>query len=154
MMIRSFIAICLLIGLPGHAALADGSSDRVVAYTIVDGRTIPDSLTGRAGDAEAGRRLYFDRELTGCSGCHGSPGGPGAEAGPDTEAAPSLARLSSRMDIGRTRLWLVAPQVIKPGTPMPGYYTIGQRFDEKDPRYGEPTLSAKEIEDILAYLMR
>lgn len=128
--------------------------DRVVTYAIVNGREIPDSLTNAPGNAEAGRRLYFDRERTGCSGCHGSPGGPGAEADPDSGGAPRLSGLARRMNAGAIRLWIVAPEVLRPGTGMPAYYTLGQRTDPKDPRYGEPVLSAGEIEDIIAYLLR
>ena len=134
--------------------VATAAADRVVSYRIVDAREIPDSLTGVPGDAEAGRQLYFDRTLTGCSGCHGSPSGPGAEADPDQERAPSLSKLAKRMTPGAARLWLVAPSVLRPGTSMPAYYAVGQRNDPKDPRYGEPILSAQEIENILAYLMR
>ena len=130
------------------------ASDRVVAYRIVDGREIPDSLTGSAGDPEAGRQLYFDRDLTGCSGCHGSPGGPGAQADANQESAPRLSNLNRRMSVGAARLWLVAPEVLRAGTMMPGYYRVGQRDDPKDPRFGEPILSAQEIENLLAYLLR
>lgn len=136
----------------GMATAANG--DRVVAYTIVDASAIPESLTGRPGDPEAGRRLYFDRQLTRCSGCHGSPGGPGAEADPDRSAAPSLAGLAERMRPGTIRLWLVAPNVINPETTMPGFYDIGQRQDPQDQRFGEPLLSAQDVENVLAYLMR
>lgn len=129
-------------------------SDRVVSYTIVDGRGIPASLTGRAGNAEAGRKLFFDRGSTGCSGCHGSPGGPGAQPNPDGASAPSLAGVAGRRSEGALRLWLVAPGVINPLTEMPSYYEIGQRTDPNDPRYGETLLSAAEIEDLIAYLMR
>jgi len=91
-------------------------SDRVVAYTIVDGRTIPASLTGAPGDAKAGRTLYFDNDATGCAGCHGSP----EEA--DNGDATDLSGLARRMDAGTLRLWLVAPAVRVPDTAMPGYY--------------------------------
>lgn len=133
---------------------AQSRPDRVVAYEIVNGRGIPKSLTGDPGDPEAGRRLYFDRARTGCSGCHGSPGGPGAQADPDTGDTPGLSSLPGRMSEATVRLWLVAPQVLRPETGMPGYYAIGQRDDPADPRFGEPLLSAAEIEDIIAYLMR
>lgn len=131
-----------------------GGVERVVAYSIVDARTIPDSLTGRDGDPEKGRQLYFDREQAGCSGCHGSPGGPGAQANAAGDAAPSLSGLSQRMDRGAARLWLVAPGVLRPDTAMPAYYAAGQRQDKNDPRFGEPRLSAQEIENLLAYLFR
>jgi len=126
--------------------------ERVVAYTILNARSIPARLTDRPGNPERGRQLFFDRQRTGCSGCHGSPGGPGAEATPDSEDAPDLAGLARRMEIGTARLWLVAPAVLAPETEMPAFYAIAQRTDPNDPRYGEPRLSAEEIEDILAYL--
>ena len=140
------------------AAVPTVAGGEVVAYSIVDAREVPDSLTGRPGDPEAGRKLYFDRQLTRCSGCHGSPGGPGAQAdrsaGGSADGAPPLDGVAKRISEGAIRLWLVAPQVIEPGTRMPGYYAVGQRDDPADPRYGEPLLTAAEIEDLVAYLMR
>lgn len=129
-------------------------SDHVVAYSIVNAKEIPTSLTGTQGNAEQGRQLYFDREATGCSGCHGSPGGPGAQPNAEGADAPPLSGVAGRLTQGVMRLWLVAPTVIRPDTAMPGYYTVGQRDDPTDPRFGEPRLSASEIEDILAYLMK
>ena len=126
----------------------------VVAYTIVDAREIPDSLTGEPGDPEAGRRLYFDRQLTRCSGCHGSPENAGSPAEPPIGGGLALSGVGRRLSEGAVRLWLVAPQVIAPGTRMPGYYAIGQRDDPADPRFGGPLLTAGEIEDLIAYLMR
>lgn len=133
---------------------AAGAADRVVPYSIVDAREIPESLTGQEGDPEAGRQLYFDLGLTHCSGCHGSPGRPGAQAVPGRADAPSLAGVGRRLSEGAIRLWLVAPQAISPGTAMPSFYAAGQRNDPDDPRFGEPLLSAAQIEDILAYVVR
>lgn len=150
-----FLAAALLAqSLALSAAIGNAKAEDVVAYDIVDAREVPDSLTGRPGDPEAGRKLYFDRQLTRCSGCHGSPGGPGAQADPGAAGAPALAGVARRLSEGAIRLWLVAPQVIEPGTRMPGYYAVGQRDDPADPRYGEPLLTAGEIEDLVAYLMR
>lgn len=125
-----------------------------VAYEIVNAREIPASLTGRPGDPEAGRRLYFDRQLTRCAACHGSPRRPGEQADPAAESAPSLVGLSRRLSEGEIRLWLVAPEVLSPGTTMPAYYALGQRDDPADPRFGEPLLTAQEIEDLVAFLVR
>lgn len=140
------------------AAVLSGSgaaAERVVAYEIVDAREISASLTGRPGDPEAGRALYFDDKLTRCAGCHGAPGdaaaGNGAAA---SSGAPPLADVVGRIGEGAVRLWLVAPQVIAPGTRMPAYYSIGQRMDPADPRFGGPLLTAAEIEDLVAYLTR
>lgn len=128
------------------------AQDRVMAYEIVDARAIPESLTGADGNAEAGRKLYFDRQVTGCSGCHGSPGGPGAQPNASGPLAPTLSGIAGRMDVGTIRLWLVAPQVLKSDGEMPSYYEVGQRDDEDDPLYGSTRLSAREIEDLVAYL--
>lgn len=147
--IRAALAATLL-----AVAAPAGAVERVVAYEIVDAREVPASLTGKPGDPEAGRRLYFDRQLTRCSGCHGSPGGPGAQADHGAAGAPGLSGVGRRLSEGAIRLWLIAPQVLEPSTNMPGYYSVGQRDDPADPRYGEPLLTASEIEDLVAYLAR
>jgi sulfur-oxidizing protein SoxX len=134
---------------PGGAGIA---AERVVGYEIVDARAIPESLTARPGDPEAGRALYFDDKLARCAGCHGAPGAP--SAGAPAHGAPPLDDVGRRLGEGAVRLWLVAPQVIAPATRMPAYYALGQRMDPADPRFGEPLLTAAEIEDLVAYLMR
>ena len=142
-----------LLGLAGlFATFPVQAQDRVVGYAIVDARSIPESLTGGEGNAEAGRRLYFDRKVTGCSGCHGSPGGPGAQPNAGGAQAPALSGLADRMEPGTMRLWLVAPRVLAPEGEMPSYYEVGQRDDEDDPLYGSTRLSAREVEDLVAYL--
>ena len=127
-----------------------GDPPRVVAYQIVNARSIPESLTGAPGDPQRGRWLYLGAE-TGCAICHGMPGE--SAPAPGAEDAPDLTNLGGRMDTGTMRLWLVAPQVLDPETKMPAYYAVGQRKNPKDPRFGEPLLSAREIEDILAFLL-
>ena len=134
---------------PAHA-----QSVRIAPYAIVNGQEIPESLTTRAGDAESGRQLYFDRDKTGCSGCHGSPGGPGAQPDATAVQAPALSGVADRLSEGEIRLWLVAPEVLNPDHAMPAYYRPGQRDDPSDPRFGEPLLTASEIEDLVAYLAR
>lgn len=138
----------------GGQDAAFAQNARIVPYVIENAREIPDSLTGRPGDAERGRRLYFNRERSGCSTCHGSPSGPGSEGNAGGAQAPSLTGVSGRMSEGALRLWLVAPQVLRPGTAMPTYYASGQRTDPNDPRFGETRFSAAQIEDLIAYLLR
>jgi L-cysteine S-thiosulfotransferase len=156
---RLFFAGLLVLTIAGPS----GATDRVVAYSVVDARAIPDSLTGQAGDPQAGRALYLDEKLARCAGCHGVPddataprtevqagGGPAGRA----PEAPPLDDVGQRLGQGAIRLWLVAPQVVRPGTAMPAFYAIGQRDDPADPRFGEPLLTASEIEDLVAYLSR
>ncbi len=143
---------CMAFGLMLALPVAGQTQDRVVAYQIVDARSIPESLIGEPGNAEAGRKLYFDRKVTGCSGCHGSPGGPGAQPNATGANAPALSGLADRREVGTIRLWLIAPRVLMPDAEMPSYYEVGQRSDENDPFFGSTRLSAREIEDLVAYL--
>ena len=142
----------LLAGLLAPAGLAR-PQEPVVSYRIVNASEIPDSLTGGRGDAGAGQALYFDQGKTGCSGCHGAPADPEAAARP-AAGAPGLGEITGRLTEGEIRLWIVAPQVLAPDTAMPAYYAVGQRDDPKDPRFGEPRLTASEVEDLIAYLLR
>ena len=152
---RLFCVAVLALALASPLAADDG----VVTYRIVDARAIPDSLTGRPGDPQAGRTLYLDEKLARCAGCHGVPGETHATP-PDGEGlaadaeAPPLEDVGRRLDEGRIRLWLVAPQVAAPGTRMPAFHAVGQRDDPADPRFGGPLLTAAEIEDLVAYLSR
>ncbi len=141
---RSTPVLALLAAL-AVPAVAD-EPPRVVPYQIVNARTIPESLTGSAGDPAAGRALYYDPTID-CARCHGTPGAA------DAVNAPDLGGLAGRMEIGTARLWIVAPGVLAPETTMPAYYAAGQRTDQADPRFGEPLLSAAELENILAYLI-
>ena len=131
------------------AALAGAAraSEPVVAYTIVDGRAIPESLTGKPGDPERGRALYASEPRAGCPDCHGMPGAADA-AGP----APDLSGVGGRLSEGEIRLWIVAPAAIDPDTGMPAFYAAGQRTGADDPLYGGPALTAAEVEDLVAYL--
>lgn len=139
----------------GVLSAAPALAENVVAFEIVDGREIPSSLTGEPGDADRGRELYLDDKLARCAGCHGIPG----EQRPDdagingaSPLAPSLDDVGVRLSEGAIRLSLVAPEVLRPATRMPSYYGLGQRADPADPRYGEPLMTASEIEDLVAYL--
>lgn len=127
------------------------AAEPIVAYTIVDARAIPQSLTGAPGDAARGRALYAEEPRAGCVACHGIPGHgmPGAEG---ERTAPDLAGVGARLTAGELRLWLVAPGVAEPETEMPAYYAAGQRTGADDPLYGGPALTAAEIEDLVAYL--
>ena len=120
------------------------------SYAIRDGREIPEPLTGAPGDAVAGRRLFHNFSRTGCSLCHGTAEMPRE---PDSErTAPPLHRIAERLSPARIRLWIVAPETIRPGTEMPAFHKPLQRTDPHDPLYGGPRLTAAEVEDIVAYL--
>lgn len=147
---QTAMTICLLL-----PALAMAEEPSVIApYIITDGRAIETPLAGAEGVWQTGRQIYFDRKLTGCSGCHGSPSGPGAEIVAGNEGAPSLAGIASRMSPGEIRLWIAAPVAIDPETAMPAFYLAGQRPDGEGSALNGPWLSAQQIEHLVAYLAR
>ena len=140
-------ALAAALTAPTLAVLPLRAAEPIVAYTIVNGRAIPESLTGAPGDPERGRALYAGEPRAGCASCHGMPGG---EAAPP---APDLSGVGGRLSAGEIRLWIVAPEAIDEATGMPAYYAAGQRTGADDPLYGGPALTAAEIEDLVAYLV-
>lgn len=142
------LAICPLLGAvaaePGAAEPADGVAG-AVAYTIVDGVAITESLTGASGDPDLGARIYFSAAEGGCAGCHGTPGAGGS-------TAPDLADAGARLGAGGVRLWIVAPQAMDPTLASHSFFAAGQRTGAADPRHGGPHLTAAEVEALVAYL--
>ncbi|MEL6767067.1 MAG: c-type cytochrome [Pseudomonadota bacterium] len=147
----------LVSGPPGVAVPAEVPA--VAPYTIVNGRSIPESLTGRAGNAAEGLRLYLNAARSGCASCHGVPDAPGTRGHPGREGSapaargmPSLERVGARLSPGTIRLWLVLPDLLGRRGAMPSAYAAGQRTDPADPLHGGPRLTAAEIEDLVAWL--
>jgi len=129
------------------AMMATAEADALVAYTVV-GDGIPQSLTGRPGDAAHGRALVLDRAST-CILCHS---GPFPETRFKGDLAPNLAGAGSRLSPSQLRLRLVDASRLNPATIMPSYYRVdglsrvGRNWRDK------PLLSVEQIEDIVAYL--
>lgn len=119
-----------------------------VPYEIV-GDTIPTPLTGTTGDPARGRAIVDNRQLGLCLLCHS---GPFPEDRLQGTLAPSLAGVASRLSIGQLRLRVVAASRVNPNTIMPPYYRT-QDLTRVAPSYaGKPILSAKEVEDVVAFL--
>jgi sulfur oxidation c-type cytochrome SoxX len=142
--VQPIVAAVITIGL----ALASGArAQELVPYNIV-GESIPDSLTGGAGDAARGRALVLARTTT-CILCHS---GPFPEARFQGDLAPDLAGTGNRWTVSQLRLRLVDASRFNAETIMPSYYRsdglvrVGRNFA------GKPILSAAEIEDIVAFL--
>ena len=123
------------------------SAQELRPYTIA-GDAIPDSLTGRPGDAVRGRALVLERSST-CILCHS---GPFPEEKFQGDLAPNLAGAGSRWSAGQLRLRLVEASRLNPATIMPSYYRV-EGLDRVGTAWrGKPILTAEQIEDIVAYL--
>lgn len=131
-MIRNLVLALILAPITAEAAV-------LVDYVVNDGASIPAPLADWSGGPGPGEALY---RSAGCAACHD---------GPD---APDLADIGRRLTIGEIRLMIVEPRIPFPETAMPAYYTPGRMGEAPDELVGATRLTALEIEQIIAYLMR
>jgi sulfur-oxidizing protein SoxX len=122
-------------------ALAAPAGAQVAPFKIV-GDGIPQSLTGKPGNAAAGRALLLKRGAANCLECHAvkkdkelaSGGGRG----------PAFDSVGAALTPAQLRLSVVDYSKVAGGTRMPSFH--------KAPEGDKPTLTAAEIEDVVAYL--
>ncbi len=109
------------------------------------------ALTGVAGDAASGRKLFMNRKKGNCLACHVNS--EMAEQTFHGEVGPELDGVANRWGTAELRGILVNSKNMFEGTIMPafykdsGYNRILKKFD------GKTILSAQEVEDLLAYVM-
>ncbi|HEU5095264.1 MAG TPA: sulfur oxidation c-type cytochrome SoxX [Reyranella sp.] len=118
------------------------------SYVII-GDAIPDSLTGKPGDAARGRTIVADRSVGLCLLCHNAPIPEERFQG---NLASDLAGAGTRWSEGQLRLWLVDASRVKPDTIMPPYYRLDRLQRVASAFAGKPILNAQQIEDVVAYL--
>ncbi len=140
----AILLLAAAVTVPGSAR-AEG----LQPYTVV-GDAIPESLTGAAGDPTRGRALVLNRTST-CILCHS---GPFPEEKFQGDVAPDLSGSGSRWSEGQLRLRIVDASRLNPATIMPSYYRIDGMVRVGAAWRGKPILSADQIEDIVAYLMK
>lgn len=120
-----------------------------VSY-VVRGDAVPEPLGGLVGDAERGKAVVLDRRRGNCLICHSFP----VESEPfQGEIGPAMAGVARRLSEGQIRLRLIDQSRLNPGTIMPPYYRTEGLVDVAPEHWGEPALTAREIEDVVAYLM-
>jgi L-cysteine S-thiosulfotransferase len=125
-------------------------ADEQIAYNVVDGTSIPKSLTGKPGDPMKGREVAINRRLGNCLACHHLPIPEQAFQG---EVGPDLAGVADRYSEGELRLRVVNPKVLNEDTFMPAFYrSEGLNRVMKDFQ-GKAILTAEQVEDVVAYLL-
>lgn len=120
-----------------------------VAPFEVTGDAIEAPLAGGAGDPARGAAVVRNRETANCLICHSIPDPSEPFMG---EVGPPLAGVGARLSPGQIRLRVVDPTRVNPAAAMPAYHRA-EGLVNVDPRWhGRPVLSAREIEDVVAYL--
>lgn len=129
-------------------AASAASAHDLVKYEIVD-HAIPKSLTGTAGDAKNGEKVFVNRRLGNCLSCHTVSS---LSSQPfHGEIGPPLDGVAERYTEGQLRLQVVNAKAVNPDTIMPGFYRTDLFRVLKGFRK-TPILTAQEVEDVIAYL--
>jgi len=115
-------------------------SAQTADYKVV-GDGIPQSLTGKPGDAARGKALLAKRGNANCLTCHSindkalQPGGT---------KGPSLDGVGAALTPAQLRLSIVDMGRVSKDSAMPSFHKSGLG--------GGPKLTPEEVEDIVAYL--
>jgi hypothetical protein len=65
---------------------------------------------------------------------------------------PDLAGIAARLSVPELRLTVVNPRIANPRTRMPAYHHVSPALAARTPALRQPWLTARQIEDIVAFL--
>lgn len=126
-----------------------GAQD-IAKYQVVNGTSIPASLTGKPGDPAKGREVAINRRLGNCLACHELPIPEQPYHG---AIGPDLHGVATRLSEGELRLRVVNPKAMNPDTIMPAFYRADGLHRVMKNFQGKTILTAEQVEDVVAYLM-
>ena len=129
--------------LAAGAAFADTAPSDVV---FVDG-AVALSLTGVAGDAVNGRKVFANRKKGNCLACHVNS--DWSELGFHGEVGPSLDGVGERWTEAELRGLVSNAKETFEDTIMPAFYRSDGYFRNLKKFEGATIISAQEVEDIL-----
>jgi sulfur-oxidizing protein SoxX len=132
----------------GTAGAADPPTPQSVSFAVV-GDAIPEPLTAVPPDAARGKNLLVAREAANCVICHAVPEAAVRFSG---DVGPSLAGVGARFTVPQLRLRVADNMRVHPATIMPSYYRIDGLSGVAAVYRGKPILSARDVEDVVAYL--
>ena len=146
-MLKPIIVGSLAVIMAGTAMATETAPNNV---KFVEGE-IQASLTGKAGDAKAGRDWYAGRKLGNCLACHQTTDLD--ELPFHGEVGPTMDGVADRYETAQLRAILVnSKQVFGDETIMPGFYSTKAGVRVADKFQGKTILNAQQVEDIIAYL--
>lgn len=148
-----FTTLTLAAALTAGTAMAGEVAPQDVVF---NDSAVEASLSGVAGDAKAGEKVYSSKKQGNCIACHLISSVDAPFAG---NVGPSLDGVGDRWNEAELRGILVNSKMTFEGTVMPAYYKVdgfirpGNRYTGKaaDDTFG-PLLTAQQIEDVVAFL--
>jgi len=117
----------------------------------IENLAIATPLTGKPGDASAGKETFANRKQGNCLACHANS--DMADQLFHGEVGPSLDGAGSRWSEEQLRTIVVdAKAVFSEQTVMPGFYSLEVGQNVRKDLIGKTILTAQQVEDIVAYL--
>ena len=150
-LLTTALAVCVI----GTGANADSV---MPAKVMFDDGAVAASITGQAGDAAAGRKVFANRKQGNCLACHANA--DQSEQSFHGEVGPALDGAADRWSEAELRGIVSNAKIMFEDSLMPSFYKTegfirpGNAYTGKaaDDTFG-PLLSAQQIEDVVAYLV-
>ena len=142
------LGLALASALLASSASAEEIKPTNVAFT--DG-TVEASLTGVAGDAAAGRKVFANRKQGNCLACHTNA--DLSEESFHGEVGPPMDGVADRWTEAELRGIVTNSKMMFEGTIMPAFYVDNGYERPLDDFAGKSILTAQQVEDVVAYLM-
>ncbi len=137
--------------LAGLVAFAASATLSGAAEYKVEDEAIKASLTGKAGDAGNGKKVFLNRKKGNCLACHVVSSLKDQPF--HGQVGPPLDGTASRWSEGELRLRIVNSKLVNEDTIMPAFHRSDGLHRVLKKFKGKPVLSAQEVEDVLAYVM-
>ena len=116
-----------------------------------DNSQVMTSISGKAGDAGAGRKLFSNRKLGNCLACHINS--DMKEHAFHGEVGPSLDEVAERYTAAELRAIVInSKKALNEDTIMPGFYSLNLGVRVAGKFKGKTVLNAQQVEDVVAYL--
>ncbi|OKO87966.1 cytochrome C [Bradyrhizobium sp. NAS80.1] len=112
--------------------------------------SLPKSLTGAPGNADAGKKVFLARTLGNCLACHQVTSLKSEEF--HGEFGPSLDGVAGRYTEAQLRLIVADPKRIFTDTVMPAFFKNDGLSRVRPEFVGKSILTAAQVEDVIAFL--
>jgi|GEM_PF-101904 len=154
----AFLCSVMACGMITASLCSSGSS---VAYAaditpgeikfMEDSSQVMTSISGKAGDAGAGRKLFSNRKLGNCLACHVNS--DMKEHSFHGEVGPSLDGVAERYKAAELRAIVIdSKKALNEDTIMPGFYSLNLGVRIAGKFKDKTVLNAQQVEDVVAYL--